>query len=114
MTSIQSPAKIDAHLLRAPAVMFKDVAVTDPPTGVPWKSPEARFATPCPMKSELVDEGLPSGFGADSATPAPCTTTIAAMASAPITSPTLRSESRGSTRGGMPVGIWPTSSTVSI
>ena len=47
--SIQSPAKIDAHLLRAPAAMFKRRRVlTDPPTGVPWKKPggQVRDALP--------------------------------------------------------------------
>ena len=42
----------------------------EPPTGVPWKIPEARLAMPWPMKSRLVSDGVPR-FGADSATPAP-------------------------------------------
>ena len=46
MSSIQMPAKIDAHRLLAPAATFSAVLLTDPPTGVPWKNPDARLATP--------------------------------------------------------------------
>ena len=74
------PPKIDAHRLRAPAATLSAVLLTEPPTGVPWKNPDARLATPWPMKSRLVLDGDPSGFGAASATPAPCTRAIAAIA----------------------------------
>ena len=106
-TSIHSPANTDAQRLRAPADTFRAVDPTDPPTGVPRKSPEARLPTPCPMKSPLVCDGEPSGLGADSATPAPCTSAIAAMASAPEMTPMLRSEKCGRASGGRPVGMAP-------
>ena len=113
MISIQTPAKIDAQRLRAPAATFSDVLLTEPPTGVPWKKPDARLATPCPMKSRLVSDGRPL-FGADSATPAPCTRAMAAMANAPLITPAVRSLRCGSTNGGSPLGIAPTSATVSM
>ena len=46
INSIHSPAKIEAQRLRAPAAMFSAVVLTDPPTGVPWKKPDVRLATP--------------------------------------------------------------------
>ena len=34
-----------------PASLLSDVADTEPPTGIPWKKPEATLAAPCPTKS---------------------------------------------------------------
>ena len=107
MTSIQTPAKMAAHRLRAPAATFNAVLLTEPPTGVPWKMPDARFATPCPMKSRFVRDGEPSGFGAASDTPAPCTSAIAAIANAPVMTPTDRSDSCGKTERRQPAGDRP-------
>ena len=112
ITSIHSPAKTDDKRLQAPADTFSAVDPTDPPTGVPWNSPETRLPTPCPMKSPLACDGEPSGLGVDSATPAPCTSAIAAIASAPVTTPILRSDRCGRASGGRPVGIAPSSLTV--
>jgi hypothetical protein len=46
IASIQSPEKIAAHLVRAPAVTFKAVCPTDPPTGCPRTRPEATLPSP--------------------------------------------------------------------
>ena len=64
------------------------------------------------MKSRFIRDGEPSGFGAASETPAPWIRAIAAIAKAPLITPTVRSDSRGSTSGGSPLGIAPTSATV--
>src|SRR6478609_4613855 len=66
------------------------------------------------MKSWLVFEVEPSGLGAASATPAPWTRAIAAIARAPVITPTDRSDRCGRTSGGRPLGIAPTSETVSM
>jgi hypothetical protein len=113
ITSIHSPPKTADHRLRAPAAMLIAVVLTDPPTGMPWNRPATRLPAPWPMKSRLVDEGEPSGLGADSATPAPCTRMIAAIAAAPAIRSTLsRVGQGGRVMGGNPVGIAPMSSTV--
>src|SRR6478609_6516778 len=113
MTSIHRPAKIVDHRLRAPAARLIAVVLTEPPTGTPCTSADARLPTPCPMRSRFVDDGVPSGLGADSATPAPCTRMIAAIAAAPESRLTLsRSYQVGRTSGGRPDGMVPTSATV--
>jgi len=50
-TAITAAAVMFARRVRAPAVVTRDVADIDPPTGMPWRSPEAMFATPWPRKS---------------------------------------------------------------
>lgn len=50
---------------------------------MPRKNPEAIFAQPCATKSWFASALVPSGLGADSATPAPCTSTMAATEKAP-------------------------------
>ena len=59
------------------------------------------------MKSRFGLEGVSSMFGADSATPAPCTSTITAIAKAPVTSEGDSSDSCGNTGLGRPLGIVP-------
>ena len=44
---------------RAPATLFRADAETDPPTGIPWNTPAATFATPCPVKSRDPPEHRP-------------------------------------------------------
>ena len=50
-------------------------------------------------------------FGADSATPAPCTSTIAATASAPVSTCSEKADSSGHAGSGTPCGMSPWSST---
>jgi hypothetical protein len=83
MSSIQMPEKIDAQRLLAPALTLRAVCPAEPPTGWPLKKPEARLPTPWARKSRLESDIRPSGFGTDSLTPAPCTSTMAATASVP-------------------------------
>ncbi len=71
ITSIHTPDQISAHRVRAPALLLSAVWPTEPPTGTPRKNPDARLAAPCAMMSWLASDGLPSSFGAASATPAP-------------------------------------------
>ena len=62
--------------------------------------------------SWLMSDGAPSEFGAASATPAPCTRTIAATASAPVTRLNEKSPRSGRCGTGMPRGISPASPTL--
>ncbi len=62
------------------------------------------------MKSWLASDG-PSSLGADSATPAPCTSTIAATAAAAATSDSENCPRSGSSGSGRPFGIAPLSLT---
>ena len=55
---------------------------------------------PWAMKSTLAFERVPSSLGADSATPTPCTSTIAATASAPASSDHENADSCGPGRQG--------------
>ena len=50
-TAITTPAITRAWRERAPAALFSADAETDPPTGIPWNTPAATFAAPCPVKS---------------------------------------------------------------
>ena len=112
ITSIQMPEKIDAHRPRVPALTFRAVWPTEPPTGIPLKKPEAMLPAPWAMKSRFGSDIEPSRFGADSATPDPWTRTMAAMANATrIRSPFIRLRS-GSAGSGIPLGISPMSSTL--
>ena len=95
ISNIHRPEKIDAHLEVAPAERFSAVCPTGPPTGCPWNRPEPRFPTPCAMKSALASDRVPSSFGADSATPTPCTSTIAATARAPVSNDHETTENGG-------------------
>ena len=112
MISIQMPAKIDAHLLRAPAATLSDVLLTDPPTGVPWKNPEARFATPWPMKSRLVLGRRSARVRRGLGHPGALHQRDRGDGNAPLITPTVRSLRCGNTSGGSPLGIAPTSATV--
>ena len=107
ISSIHSPEKIDAHRVRAPAARLRAVWPTEPPTGWPWKNPELRLPTPWAMKSALASERVPSSLGADSATPTPCTSTIAVTASAPASSDHENADSSGQAGSGMPRGMSP-------
>ena len=50
-TAITTPANTAAWRDRAPAALFRAEADTEPPTGMPWNTPDAMLATPCPTKS---------------------------------------------------------------
>ena len=112
MTNIHTPAKIDAHRLRAPAATFSAVLLTDPPTGVPWKNPDSQVRHALADEVPVGPRRRASGFGAASATPAPWTSAIAAIAKRAADHPDVRSDRCGSTSGGNPLGIAPTSATV--
>ena len=92
---------------RPPTVTFSAVWPTEPPTATPRKKPEARLPTPCAMMSRFGFDGASPGFGAASATPAPWTRTIAAIASAPVTRLNDRSRKSGRCGSGMPRGMSP-------
>ena len=64
------------------------------------------------MKSRFGSDREPSGFGADSLTPAPWTRTMAAIARAPHSNENEKSENDGNPGSGTPVGMSPTSLTV--
>ena len=49
--AITTPANTSDWRDRAPATLFRADAETDPPTGIPWNTPAAMFATPWPVKS---------------------------------------------------------------
>ncbi len=83
MIAIQMPAKIAAQRLRAPAATLSAVWPTEPPTGCPPKRPDSTLPTPWARKSRFGSALDPSGFGADSLTPAPWIRTSAATANAP-------------------------------
>ena len=85
MISIQIPAKIDAHRLRAPAATFKRRAADRSADGRAVEEPGGQVRHALTDEVAIGDGGPALGFGADSATPAPCTSAIAAMANAPIT-----------------------------
>ena len=51
---------------------------------MPRKNPAARLPAPCAMMSWFGFDGESPGFGAASATPAPWTRTMAAIANAPV------------------------------
>ena len=55
VTTMTTDAVRFATRPRPPAATTREVADIDPPTGMPWNSPEARLATPWPTKSR---EGL--------------------------------------------------------
>ncbi len=112
MSSIHRPAQIAAQRERAPAVTLRAVSPTEPPTGWPPKRPDARLPAPWAMKSRLASAAAPPSLGADSATPAPCTITMAATASAPVTRLKEKTPKVGREGTGMPCGIEPMSSTV--
>ncbi len=113
IASIQTPEKIDAHRVRAPAAALSAVWPTEPPTGWPRNRPAARLAMPCALKSPFVSAWVPSGLGAASATPAPCTSTITAMTTAPESTAVENSRRSGGRCGnGTPVGMSPMSATV--
>ena len=111
ISSIQIPDQIEAQRLRAPAARFSAVCPTEPPTGCPLNRPLAMLPTPWATKSPLTLDGAPSAFGATSRTPAPCTITIKAIASAPTTRSNESWSSDGSAGSGRPLGISPMSST---
>ena len=100
-----------AHRLRAPAVTLMAVCPSEPPTGWPPKTPDARLPIPWDMKSVFERPREPSGFGAISATPAPCTSTMAATEAAPISTWIDSALREGKAGSGIPVGISPTSLT---
>ena len=97
--------------MRAPAARFSAVCPTEPPTGCPLNRPLAMLPMPWATKSPLTLDGAPSAFGATSRTPAPCTSTITAIASAPTTRSNESWSSAGSAGSGRPLGISPMSST---
>ncbi len=73
----------------APASLLSAEADTEPPTGMPWKIPDAMLPTPWPTKSRDASPYVPSAFGKLAEMPAPCTR------------PTKARESAGRTRAGM-------------
>ena len=103
MIAIQTPAKIAAHRPRAPAATLNAVWPTEPPTGCPRKRPDSRLPTPWARKSRFGSDLAPSGFGADSLTPAPWISTSAATANAPRMTSTESSLSWGSAGSGRPL-----------
>ena len=111
ITAIQAPAKIAAQRVRAPAETLTDVAPTEPPTGWPRSTLAARLPTPWATKSALTRERVLSRLGADSLTPAPWTTTMAAIEKAPMARSTVNAPRSGSAGVGRPEGIAPTSLT---
>src|SRR5690606_41706021 len=78
------PADTPAQRLRAPANTFTAVALTEPPTGRPLKSPDAMFAAPCAMKSFDGRLCSPPGFGTVWLTPAAWTSATTATDTAPV------------------------------
>src|SRR4029453_18950239 len=79
INNIHTPDKMDAQRVRAPTATLMAVLATEPPTASPWKHADAMLPTPCAMKLVLEFARVPSGLGALSATPAPCTSTMMAM-----------------------------------
>ena len=80
--------------------------------GLALEEPRAlTLPTPWAMKSALASERVPSSLGADSATPTPCTSTIAVTANAPASSDHENDDSSGHAGSGMPRGMSPWSST---
>ena len=68
---------------------------------------------PCALKSPSVFEGDPSGLGTASETPAPWTSTMTAITTAPVRTLAEKNRRRGGRSGtGIPVGISPRSATV--
>src|SRR5688572_3814898 len=61
--AIHRPAKIPAHRERASDTTFTAVALSEPPTGRPWKRPEATLAAPWARKSRDALLRDPSGLG---------------------------------------------------
>ena len=109
ITSIQIPEKIDAPARPRPrGDVQRGLAHRAADRLARGRAPTARLPTPWAMKSRFASDG-PSRFGADSATPAPCTRTMAATARAPgDTSATGRSASGGAAAA-RPRGIAPAS-----
>jgi hypothetical protein len=107
MRSIHRPEKMEAQRERAPAARFRAVCPTDPPTGWPWNRAEPMFPAPWAMKSTLAFDREPSSLGADSATPTPWTSTIAATARAPARSENERVDHCGHAGNGTPRGMVP-------
>ena len=87
-TAITAPAITRDCRDRAPAALFSADADTDPPTGMPWNTPAATFAAPCPVKSRDTSGKPPSGLGK-----------LAEML-APWTSPTNARDSAGTSSDG--------------
>jgi hypothetical protein len=114
MRTIHSPEKIEAHRVRAPAAWLRAVWPTEPPTGWPRKRPAPMLPKPCATKSTLASERDPSSLGADSATPTPWTSTIAATARAPARSDIENAESSGHAGIGTPRGMSPWSLTCAM
>lgn len=111
ITSIQIPLRIEAQRLRAPTETESAVCPTDAPTGIPPITPEQRLPMPWPTKSPSTLDGTPSGLGDDSRTPAPWTSTIAAIESAPVTIGSVSRPRSGIPGVGSPLGIEPESET---
>ena len=113
MASIQTPEKMAAQRVRAPAAAFSAVWPTEPPTGWPRTRAAAMLPMPWALKSASMSGCAPSGLGAASETPAPWTSTITATMRAPVRTSAENSMCSGGRAGqGMPVGIAPTSATV--
>ena len=71
MMAMRSPAITRDTRVRAPAVLFNEVPDTDPPTGMPWNTPDATLATPWPTKSRDASGYEPPSFGKFAEIPAP-------------------------------------------
>ena len=112
ITSIQTPDQIAAQRVRLPPATLSAVCPTEPPTGMPRKKPAARLPAPCATMSRFGSGRALPGLGAASATPAPWTITMAAMASAPVTMPNDSSLTSGRAGSGMPCGRSPWSPTL--
>ena len=78
---------------------------------MPLTSPDATFAIPWARKSADGEGGASPTAGTLSATPAPCTSTIAASAAAPVSRSTENAERGGRPGVGSPDGTSPTIST---
>ena len=111
ISSIQMPDQIEAQRLRAPAARLSAVCPTEPPTGCPLNRPLAMLPMPWATKSPSTLDVEPPALGATSRTPAPCTSTITAIASAPTTRSMENWSSAGSAGSGRPLGMSPMSST---
>ena len=69
-----------------PSCTFSAVLESEAPTGIPPKSAEAALPAPCPTKSRFMLEYVPPGFG------------TALLMPAPWISPTIATESAGTTK----------------
>ena len=111
ISSIQIPDQIEAQRVRAPAARVERGLPDRAADRLPLEQAAGDVADA--LGDEVaVDAGRrAAGVGATSRTPAPCTSTITAIASAPTTRSNENWSSAGSAGSGRPLGMSPMSST---